>query len=319
MSAPRIVVTDHAFPGVAHEQALAARWQTSVVVRQCVSEEETIEAVAGADIVFVNFAPVTRRVLQSMSASAVVIRYGIGYDNVDVAAARELGIRVCNVPDYGVDTVADHTVACLLALLRRTGSFTSAVRTAGWLTPADIGPLRGFAQTIVGLVGTGRIGRAVAARLQPFGFRVVAFDPYVQADDLASLGIEATTFNDVIARSHAVSLHAPLTEANRGLMDAATLAAMPPGSVLVNTSRGGLIDEAALVEALRSGHLAGAALDVFDPEPLAPVSALRELDDVILTPHVAFYSDSSLDALQRLASEEAERALMHEPLRCPIV
>ena len=319
MSAPRIVVTDHAFPGVAHEQALAARWQTSVVVRQCVSEEETIEAVAGADIVFVNFAPVTRRVLQSMSASAVVIRYGIGYDNVDVAAARELGIRVCNVPDYGVDTVADHTVACLLALLRRTGSFTSAVRTAGWLTPADIGPLRGFAQTIVGLVGTGRIGRAVAARLQPFGFRVVAFDPYVQADDLASLGIEATTFNDVIARSHAVSLHAPLTEANRGLMDAATLAAMPPGSVLVNTSSGGLIDEAALVEALRSGHLAGAALDVFDPEPLAPVSALRELDDVILTPHVAFYSDSSLDALQRLASEEAERALMHEPLRCPIV
>jgi D-3-phosphoglycerate dehydrogenase len=319
VTAPTIVVTDHAFGGVAHEEALATRIGASLSVHQCTTEEETLDAVRQADVALVNFAPVTRRVLEGMRDTAVVIRYGIGYDNVDVEAARERGVRVCNVPDYGVDTVADHTVACLLALLRKTGPFTAAVRQRGWLTARDLGPIRGFAETTVGLVGTGRIGRAVASRLRPFGFEILAFDPFVDPIELEPLGIHAVSFEDLLARSHAVSLHAPLTAANRGLMGADAFAAMQDGAVLVNTSRGGLVDEHALVNALELGHLAGAALDVFEPEPLEPASALRRIDDVILTPHAAFYSESSLDALQRLATEEAERALTGAPLRCAIV
>lgn len=319
MSTPNIVVTDHAFGGVLHEQALADRIGAMLSVHQCVTEDETRDVAGDADVLLVNFAPITRGVLEAMRPSAVVIRYGIGYDNVDIEAARELGIPVCNVPDYGVDTVADHTVACLLALLRRLGPADAAIRRRGWLVAGELGLIRGFAETTVGLVGTGRIGRAVAGRLRPFGFHILAYDPYVDPAALLDIGIETAPFDEVLSRAHAISLHAPLTDANRRLMDADAFAMMRPGSYLVNTSRGGLVDEAALIDALRSGHLSGAALDVFDPEPLDPDSALREIEEVILTPHAAFYSESSLDALQRLASEEAERALNGAPLRCSLL
>lgn len=318
MTAPAIVVTDHAFGGTHHETALAQRFGRELAVHQCTTEDETVDAVRDADLVFVNFAPVTRAVLAAMAPGATVVRYGIGYDNVDIDAARDLGIRVANVPDYGVDTVADHTVACLLALLRRTAPFTAAVRTRGWLTASALGPIRGFAETTVGLVGTGRIGRAVAARLQPFRFDVVAFDPFVDAAELAAVGIRSVSLEDLLTSAHAVSLHAPLTPENRHLIGPDALRTMRHDAILVNTSRGGLVDETALAAALRDGRLAGAALDVFDPEPLAADSPLRECDDVILTPHAAFYSVSSLDALQRLAAEEGARALADEPLRCPV-
>ncbi|SMH48856.1 D-3-phosphoglycerate dehydrogenase [Rathayibacter oskolensis] len=318
MTGPAIVVTDHAFGGTVHEEALARATGRELRVLQCVEEEETVRAVGGADLVFVNFAPVSRAVLEALAPGATVIRYGIGYDNVDIEAARSLGVRVANVPDYGVDTVADHTVACLLALLRRTGPFTAAVRERGWLTASALGPIRGFAETTVGLIGTGRIGRAVAARLRPFHFEVIAYDPFVSPSQLADEGVEQVELSQLLARAHAVSLHAPLTAQNRHLIGESTLEALRSDAVLVNTSRGGLVDEEALARALGSGRLAGAALDVFDPEPLREDSPLRGLENVILTPHAAFYSVSSLDALQRLAAEEGARALAGQPLRCPV-
>jgi D-3-phosphoglycerate dehydrogenase / 2-oxoglutarate reductase len=319
VTTPRIVVTDHAFGGTGHEEALARSVGSELVVLQCSDEAETVAALRDADLAFVNFAPITRSVLEALAPGGTVIRYGIGYDNVDTVSARELGIRVANVPDYGVDTVADHTVACLLALLRRTGPFTSAVHDRGWLTASSLGPIRGFAETTVGLVGTGRIGRAVAARLAPFQFDVIAYDPFVDSGRLAEIGVRQVRLEELLSVSHAVSLHAPLTEQNRHLIDHAALNSMRRDAVLVNTSRGGLVDEAALASAVGSGRLAGAALDVFDPEPLASDSPLRRLDNMILTPHAAFYSVSSLDALQRLASEEGGRALRGEPLRCPVI
>lgn len=318
MTGPAIVVTDHAFGGTDHEAALAKRVGRELIVHHCTGETETVEAVRGADLVFVNFAPVTRAVLGALAPGATVIRYGIGYDNVDIEAARDLGVRVANVPDYGVDTVADHTVSCLLSLLRRTGPLSHAVRERGWLAASDLGPIRGFAETTVGLVGTGRIGRAVAARLQPFRFDVVAYDPFVDAAQLSDIGIRSVAFDELLSISHAVSLHAPLTPENRHLIGAEALRTMRDDAVLVNTSRGGLVDEVALAAALAEGALAGAALDVFDPEPLDAESPLRAFGDIILTPHAAFYSVSSLDALQRLAAEEGARALAGEPLRCPV-
>ena len=313
-----VVVTDQAFGGVERERAVAEAHGVPFAEHQVRDEAATARAVEGARVVFVNFAPITRAVLERLAPGAVVIRYGIGYDNVDVDAASELGVTVCNVPDYGADTVADHTSALILAGLRLLLPYTTTIRDAGWVAPADLGIIRGFAETTVGLVGTGRIGRAVAARLQPFGFHVIASDPYVEPETLRQAGIDPVSFDELVGRAHVVSLHAPLTPENHHLLGEAEFARMTPGALVVNTSRGPLIDQVALADALESGHLGGAALDVFEEEPLPADSPLRSQSNVILTPHAAFFSDTSLAALQRLAAEEADRALSGQPLRCPV-
>lgn len=312
-SPPRIVVTDHAFAAVDTEQAMARDLGAELVVRQCRTEDETREAVAGADAVLVNFAPITGRVLEVLAPSAVLVRYGIGYDNVDTDAARRHGIAVANVPDYGSDTVADHTVASLLGLLRRLPIYDHRIRTAGWCRPADVGPLRAFNEVTVGLIGTGRIGLAVARRLRAFGMRIIANDPYVDpgsVDDVRLVGLD-----ELLAGSDAISLHCPLVPQTRHLINAETLAAVGPGTVMVNTSRGGLIDLPALTEALSDGRLAAAAIDVHETEPLPADSPLRQLDNVVLTPHAAFYSTASVAALQQLAADEVRRALTGHQLR----
>ena len=314
----RVVVTDQSFGGVERERAAADAAGAGFAEHSCTDEAATVEAVRGAAVALVNFAPVTRAVLEAMAPGATVIRYGIGVDNVDLDAAREVGVQVANVPDYGSDTVADHAAACLLALLRKLPRYDAAVRERGWMSATELSPLPGFRSTTVGLIGTGRIGLALHARLAPFGFTVIAHDPYADAAMLAERGIEAVDLPVLLERSHAVSLHAPLTEATRHLIDAAALARMRPGAVLVNTARGGLVDTDALVDALASGRLGGAALDVVDPEPLPEGSPLRSMDGVLLTPHAAFFSDDSIVDLQRLASEEAARALAGEPLRCRV-
>ena len=311
-----VVVTDQTFGGVERERAVAERRGTSFAEYQVRDELATAEVTVGAKVIFVNFAPITAKVLEGLAPGAVVIRYGIGYDNVDVVAASRLGIRVCNVPDYGADTVADHTVALLLAGLRRVAGYSARIRTEGWVEPASIGRIKGFADTTIGLVGTGRIGRSVAHRLRPFGFHILAADPFVKQAALKGTGIELVTLDELLEHSDAISLHAPLTEENHHLLDASAFSRMRLGVVIVNTSRGPLIDESALAAALESGRVAAAGLDVHEVEPLPARSSLRAIPDVILTPHAAFYSEASLASLQRLAAEEADRALAGEPLRC---
>jgi D-3-phosphoglycerate dehydrogenase / 2-oxoglutarate reductase len=311
----RVVVTDHAFQNVDREAATARRFDASFSEYACSTETETRDAVAGASVVFVNLAPMTANVLRVLAPGAVVIRYGVGVDNVDLAAARELGIAVANVPDYGTDTVADHAAACLLALLRKLPRYDHAIRTDGWCSATGLTPLPGFRSTTVGLIGAGRIGLALHTRLQPFGFQIVAHDPYVDQERMADLELPLLDLPDLLAGAHAVSLHAPLTEETHHLIDADALRRMRAGAVLVNTARGGLVDPEALADALESGHLSGAALDVFEPEPLPDGSRLRSLPGVILTPHAAFYYDDSVTNLQRLAAEEAGRALAGEDLR----
>ena len=184
-----VVVTDQNFGDVSRERTLARRAGVDFAEHQSRTEDETAQAVAGARVVFVNLAPISRKVLRQLEPGATVIRYGVGYDNVDVVSAKELGIRVCNVPDYGVETVADHALAMLLVMLRKVSLLDRAVRERGWLQPSDLGSMRGFGKTTVGLIGTGRIGRAVAARLRPSNFHVAAYDPFVDGAELAALGI----------------------------------------------------------------------------------------------------------------------------------
>lgn len=313
-----VVVTDQAFGGTALEEKLARSRGAEFRALHCTGEKETLAATAGANVVLVNFAPITDAVLAGLAPGATVVRYGIGYDNVDIEAAQRHGVAVANVPDYGSDTVADHAAACLLALLRRLPSYDRAIRHDGWVEPGGLGPLRGFTSLTVGLVGAGRIALALARRLQPFGFTVLASDPYADPAAAADAAVALVGMDRLLAEADAVSLHMPVTEETRGLVNADFLAALRAGAVLVNTSRGALVDEAALARALADGHLAAAALDVFDPEPLSPTSPLRERPEVLFTPHAAFFSDDSVRALQRLATEEAGRALAGEPLRCRV-
>lgn len=314
----RVVITDHAFGTLEQEEAMAHAEGAEFGAFQCVTEEETIEAVRGADAVIVNFAPITDAVLASLADGATVVRYGIGYDNVDLAAAARRGVQVANVPDYGTDVVADHAAAMALMLMRRIPEYNARIRADGWCRPATVGQIPSVGAATLGLVGLGRIAQAVATRFAAFGTRVVAYDPMVQAEVAASAGVALVDLDQLVAAADVVSLHAPVTDDTRHMINAALLAAFKPNAVLVNTSRGALIDEAALAAALKAEQLAWAGLDVFETEPLPQASPLWECDNVVFTPHAAYYSQQSQLALQRLASEEAARALRGEPLRCPI-
>ncbi|WP_439630299.1 C-terminal binding protein [Shinella sp.] len=310
----RVVVTDYAFGNVDQERAAAMVVAAAFSEHQCRSEEETIAAVRGADVVFNNFAPMNERTMVVMAQGATVIRYGVGVDNVDLEAARRLGVHVCNVPDYGVEEVADHAAAMALSLARKLGRYDAGIRAGEWKIGAMVDHVRSLGQSTVGLVGFGRIARAFARRMQAFGATIVAYDPYVSAADGATM----LPLDDVIAQADILSLHVPLTPETRHMIGKAEIACMRRGAILVNVSRGGLVDEVALAEALSSGHLGGAGLDVFEKEPMPAGVPLRDAPNTIFSPHAAFFSDASVERLQRLAAEEGLRALKGEPLRCAL-
>lgn len=315
----RVVITDHAFAGEDFERAAATELGADFEVFSAHTEAAAADALRGADIGFVNFAPITAEVLAACDPGATLIRYGIGYDNVDLTAAAARGIRVCNVPDYGANTVADHTVTVILAMLRKIQQFSRAVGDGQWPSPTELSPIRSMAETTVALLGTGRIGVAVAERLSPFGFEVIAYDPYIDPEVARDeYGIRVVGLDELFAHADVLSLHAPATPETTGIVDAAALRRMPWGSYLVNTARGALVDQEAVLDALEEGRLAGAALDVFTPEPLPADDRLRRHPHAVLTPHAAFYSEQSLRDLQRLAAEEALRAGRGQELRCQV-
>lgn len=314
----KFVVTDQAFGNTRHEQAAAQAAGASFAEFQCRTEEETIQAVAGANAVLNNFAPMTRRVMQAMADGATIVRYGVGVDNVDLAAAKQLGIRVCNVPDYGIDEVADHAAAMTLMLARKLNQYDRGIRAGEWKIDQMVDGVRSLRNSTVGLIGLGRIAKSYASRMAAFGCNIIGFDPYVTAEQAQAAGISLMSQEQVIASANILSLHVPLTPETRHLINAEAIAQMPQGAVIINCSRGGLIDETALAAALVSGQISGAGLDVFEKEPLPADSPLRTAPHLTMSPHAAFFSDTSVDTLQRLASEEALRGLRGEPLRCAL-
>lgn len=314
----RAVVTDHGFPDLSAERAAAASCGVELEDCQCADEAALIRALEDTAVALVQLIPVSAAALAGLRPDAVLIRYGVGVDNIDLAACSERGVRVCNVPDYGLDEVADHSVALLLALLRRLPALDAQVRGGGWNLKEVMAEVPPLSATVGGVLGFGRIGREVARRLRACGMTVIAHDPVVDADAMAAAGVEAVSCDELFARAGALSLHAPATSATKGVVNAERLASMPEGAVIVNCARGELIVEADLAAALQAGKLAGAGLDVFGSEPLPASSPLREAPNVLLTPHAAWYSQASTARLQRLAAEELGRALRGEPLRCEL-
>ncbi|MCE0764585.1 C-terminal binding protein [Pseudonocardia kujensis] len=277
-------------------------------------ERTVLEATRDADAVLVLVEDFPRHVIENLRAARSITRYGIGYDTIDVAAATDRGIWVTNVPDANYREVAVHAIALALAVTRRLPALDRGIRSEGWASALAPGVHRPDVQTF-GLLGLGRIGRRTAEVARALGYTVVAHDPAV---DPGPEGVELVGFDELVARSDVLSLHVPLSESTRDVIDAAVLARMRPGSVLVNVSRGGLVDEHALADALVDGHLFGAGLDAFAHEPLEDGSPLRGLDSVILTPHAAHWSEESWAEVRSSALADVARVLRGEEPRSPV-
>ncbi|HEY0920920.1 C-terminal binding protein [Devosia sp.] len=318
-SAPRrVVVTDYTFPSLGREQAAAEAAGAAFEAFQCKSADEVAQAVRGADVAVVQFAPCDAAAIAGLAPGATLLRYGIGYDNIDVAAAAAQGMPVGYVPDYCIAEVADHTATLLLTLLRKLVPLDASVRQGRWDAVAVARPLRPFDATTVGFLGFGRIGREVCARLAPFGFHFIAADPALQDAEAAQLGIRRVSTEALFREADALSLNAPAVPETIGIVNRDTLRLMQPHAVIVNTARGKLIDEPALAEALHAGRIAGAGLDVFDSEPLPADSPLRGAPGLLLSPHAAWYSEAAIDRLQQLVAQDIAAALAGGRPRRPV-
>lgn len=302
-----ILVAPHHFPDLDREQAVASEFNYSLVPAP---DEESFRALLpDAEIVMITpYAKLTADDFPQMANCRAVIRYGIGYDNIDVAAARAAGIPVSIVPGTASEEVASHAFAMGLSLVRRLPAGHDAIRNMGW------GGIIGYDTPVlssleVGVVGMGRIGQHVARMYSAVGCAVKGYDPFLDSSD-----VQMTSLEDVLQNSDLVSLHLPLNKETWNLISADSLKAMRNGSVLVNVSRGGLVDETALADALHAGQLSGAGIDTFAQEPLHAEHPLRTAPNVILTPHIAWRSNRSTSALQEGAVDRVRLVLNDEPL-----
>ena len=309
-SAGTVLLTDHAWPDDGVERSvIEAAGFTLVTGPADPAPGDVIEELVATHrpaAILTCWAPVSAAAIEASAELRIVARLGVGLDNIAVGTATERGIWVTNVPDYCVEEVSDHAVGMVLAWTRGLAVCDREVRSGRW-DPAGA-RLRRLSALTCGVVGYGRIGRATAGRLRAFGCRVLASDPSSPPDVPE---VEMVPLEDLLRRSDVVILHAPLTERTHHLIGAEQLALMPPGGLLVNVSRGGLVATDAVVAALESKRLGGAAFDVLETEPHVP-EALSARPEVLLTPHVAFSSDVSVEELRRRAAEEVVRVLSSE-------
>lgn len=308
----RVLVTDYAWPNLDVESGILSEIGVELVPAPD-GEEKTLVALAqGCDGILTCWARTTKKVIEAARPQLkVIVRYGVGLDNIDVAFATEKGIPVANVPDYCFVDVAEHTMALLLALSHKVARFDRQVRAGTWSIQAGV-PLHRLNGQTLGLIGFGQIAREVVPRAQAFGLRVVAFSRSLTSETANALGVEAVDMDTLLQTSDFVSVHCPSTDETRGMIQADALRKMKGTACLINTSRGDVIDEVDLLHALENDVIAGAALDVRCQEPPETGDKLILLDQVIHTPHAAFYSAESLIELQEKAAWEVRRVLVGE-------
>jgi D-3-phosphoglycerate dehydrogenase / 2-oxoglutarate reductase len=302
----KIVITDHRFKDVEQERQAVEAAGGKLVVGQAADEQEVAGLCKDADGVLTARAPITKRVIEAMERCRIIVRYGIGIETVDIPAASERGIMVANVPDYCVDEVSDHALTLLLMLSRQVVPAIALAREDRWLM-AKMPPLHRLRGKVCGLVGCGQIGSLLATKVAALGMRVMIYDPYLSEARSRELGAEVVSFERLLTEADFISLHAPLNEQTRHLFAERAFAKMKGTAFVVNTARGGLIDEAALISALDVGEIAGAGLDVLESETaVTPVrAALVNHPKVIVTPHTAWFSEESRAALQAKAIAQA--------------
>jgi D-3-phosphoglycerate dehydrogenase len=317
MARPLIAVTDSVFPSLDPAMAALKRVDPELRMAKSASVDDILAVARDADAVLVTYAKLPGELLRQLTRCKAIGRFGLGVDNIDLPAAKEMGITVTYVPDYCIQEVSDHAMALLLALARKIPFSNNLVQAGRWEMPAVV-PIYRLEGRVLGLLGFGNIPRKLVPKAKAFGLRVITHDPYVAPDLLRSLDVENVGFDELLQTADFISVHAPLTPQTRGLVNADAFAKMKKGALIVNTARGPLIDEQALVQALDSGQVGGAALDVLVTEPPPKDSGLLGRDNVILTPHTGFYSVDALNELQTKCASDVARVLSGEPPVYPV-
>jgi D-3-phosphoglycerate dehydrogenase len=303
-----VLITDYAWPSLDPEHEIFGRSGTRLLVAETGSRDELVELAPSADAILCNWKPVDASVLRAANRCLTVGRYGIGLDNIDVATATSLGIVVTNVPAYCLDDVADHTMALLLACNRKVSWFDRDMKEGRYDLKAHP-PLRRLRGKTLGLAGFGKIGHSVAQRAISFGLRILALRPRSHSNSGVVPGVEFVSFDQLLEQSDYLSLHLPATAETVGMFNSAAFAQMKAGAVLLNTARGSLIRQQDLIDALDSGKLGAAGIDVWPIEPVPTGDPLATHPRVIATPHSAFYSDEALVELQTTAASQAVEVL----------
>ena len=308
----KVVITDYEYENVEKERKIVEEAGFIFRAYQCRNEEELIQACKEADAVIVQYCEITERVIAAMEHCKMIVKYGIGVNNIDTEAASQKGIYVCNVPDYGVDEVSNHAITMILALSKKLLKINNSLKNGIWgYQTAE--PLFRMAGKTLGLIGLGRIPSAVAQKMRGFDLRILAYDPFISAEEGRRRGAEMTSFETLISESDYISIHCPLTEETTHLFRESVFKKMKKTAILINTARGPIVDEKALAAAVQTGEIAGAGLDVFEQEPIDKNHLLLHLENVICTPHCAWYSEEAVDAVQRKAALEAVNVLQGNP------
>ena len=303
-----VVITANIFPGMDTEREMLAPLNVELVKRPCRNGEEIAEAGRDAVALLVGNVRIDAEVLSHLPRCLAIVKPAVGVDNIDLEAATAAGVCVANVPDYGTDEVATHAMALLLNAIRYVDAEAAAVRGGRW-QPKPPYPIQRSAGRTLGIIGFGRIGQSVARKAAGFDWRLLAWDPYLDEDEIRRGNAEPADFETLLAQSDFVSLHLPLTEETQGMIDASALAKMKPTAFLVNTARGPIVDSGALLEAVESGQIAGAAVDVVEEEPPPPDHPLYRTDRILVTAHVAWYSEQAFRDVRVKAVQEVARVL----------
>ena len=317
MKPPLVAVTDSVFASLEPTYKILATLNADIRLAKEPTPDAILEVAREADALLVTYANITSEIINELENCRVIGRFGIGVDNIDLDRATKAGIQVCYVPDYCLDEVSDHAMALLVALARKIPYSNSLVQGNRWEGKA-VAPIYRLRGRTIGLIGLGKIPQTLIPKAQAFGLNVMAYDPFVEKDIATVLNVEMVDFEYLLEHSDYVSIHAPLTPDTRHMFNADAFKRMKAGALLINTARGPLVDEAALAVALDKGQLAGAALDVLSNEPPSTDFVLLNRENVILTPHTAYYSEDALLDLQTKAAEDVANVLSGKEPRYPV-
>ncbi|WP_110929158.1 C-terminal binding protein [Bacillus massiliglaciei] len=306
----KVLLTDYEFADLRYEEEVFQESGLDIefIKAQCKTEEEVMEQAQEADAILNQYAPISRRVIESLHQTKIISRYGVGVNTIDLDAAKEKGITVANVPDYGMEEVSNHALALLLSWARKVTLLNNEVKKGNWDFKSGV-PINRFDQQTVGVLGFGRIPRRFIEKVKPLGFQVAAYDPFVTEKEMAAAGVQKMELDEIIRTADYLSVHVPLVKDTFHLINEERLQQMKRNAVIINTARGPIIDEKALADALEKGIIAGAALDVTEEEPVSLHSPLLKMDQVLITPHSAWYSEEAMIELRQKAAKNIVQVL----------
>lgn len=304
----KVLITDYEYANVDIEKEMFREAGMELIEGQWKTADELKEVARDADGIITQYADMNREVIEQLEHCKIIIKYGIGINSIDVEAATEKGIYVCNIPDYGVDEVTNQAIAFMFALARKLYITDKDIRNGIW-DYTRLVPIQRFENSTVGIVGFGRMGQELARKLAPFGVKLLAYDPEFKKEKGNSLNVESVDLDTLLRQSDFITLHCPATDSNIGFINDDAFDKMKKTAYLINTARGVVVDQKALTRALEEKKIAGAGIDVYETEPIDPNDPLLKLDNVILSGHSSWYSETAIENLHIKAVQEVINVL----------